>query len=85
MTPEVNSAIRTVLAAVLAFAAGKGWIGQDTDFATLSNALAVVGVAAVTAWGVWAKRPKSSEAQQVAQNVQATQTDANVPPSDISR
>lgn len=90
MTPEVNSAIRTLLAAVLAFAAGKGWLSQSTDFGSLADAISVVGVALIGVWGVFAKRPVSTEAKQVAQNVNRqvsinaqTPSDAQ-PPSDVT-
>lgn len=69
MTPEILSAIRSALIALGAFAVGKGWL----DSAALETIVAGI-VAAVTAWGIYAKRPTSSEARMTAGKVEAHPT-----------
>lgn len=64
MTPELLGAIRMLLLAGGGFLVGKGWL----DSAGL-EALVTVLMAAVAAWGIYAKRPRSKEAQKIAQNV----------------
>lgn len=83
MTPEVKSAIRTLLIALGAFGVGKGWFTTE-ELGSYVDALVVVLVAGVGVWGVWAKRPKSGEAQQVAEKVAQ---DPSVAPNivDLSR
>ncbi len=62
MSPELMSAIRTMLIALGGYAIGKDWFPLDAaGVAELAGALVLV-LAAL--WGVWAKRPASSEAQR---------------------
>jgi len=75
MTPEILSAIRSALIALGAFAVGKGWL----DSAALETIVAGI-VAAVTAWGVYSKRPMSTEARQVAGKVEAHPTAEPIAP-----
>jgi hypothetical protein len=64
LTPEVLGSIRMLLIAAGGFLVGKGWL----DSAGL-DALVTVLMAAIAAWAIYAKRPRSAEAQQIAQNV----------------
>lgn len=76
MNPEILSAIRSVLIALGAYAVGKGWL----DSAALDTIVGGI-VAAVAAWGVYAKRPTSTEARIVAGKVVANPVAEPIPPS----
>ena len=65
MSPEIASALRTLLIAAGGFAIGKGWV----DVAGLEIIAGGLVALAAGAWGVWAKRPRSKEAKQVARKV----------------
>lgn len=67
MTPEVQSAIRSLLIALGGFAVGHGWI-DSTGLESIVGGLVTL---AVTIWGIYAKRPASTEAQTVSKNVLA--------------
>lgn len=67
MTPEILSAVRSILIAGGAFVVGKGWVNA-AGWDTIAGAV-MVGVPAL--WGILAKRPTSSEAQAVAEKVKA--------------
>lgn len=64
MTPELLSAIRSILLSLGAYAVGKGWL----ESSVLDTA--IVGIMGlVAAWGVYAKRPSSPEALVIAKRV----------------
>jgi hypothetical protein len=71
-SPSVNSSIRAALIAVGAVGVSKGWWDQ-AGLEGLVDHLIVFGGAALAigafAWGLWAKRPQSKEAQKIADTV----------------
>lgn len=68
ISPEIKSSLRTLVAGIGSYAVGKGWITLEM-LGMYSDAIVILIIAIVGGWGIWAKRPKSGEAQQVAQKV----------------
>lgn len=65
MTPEILSGLRSLLIGLGGYFVAQGWI----DAAGLETVAAGLVVIAAAAWGIWAKRPSSTEAKKVAEKV----------------
>jgi hypothetical protein len=65
MTPELLSALRSILIVAGGGLVTHGYVDDSGLQAIVGGILAL----AAAAWGIWAKRPQSSEAQKVAQSV----------------
>jgi hypothetical protein len=74
LTPELSSALRSVLIAIGMLGVTKGWY-DAAALGTLVDYIIGWGGATLTlgaaAWGIYAKRASSTEAQKIAGKVQA--------------
>jgi hypothetical protein len=81
LTPELLSAIRSLLIGLGGFGVGAGWF-TSADLGKVSDAVVTIVVFGVAVWGVWAKRPQSTEARMIAGKVEVNpNTQPIVPPS----
>lgn len=77
MTPEILSAFRSILIAIGSIFVTKGYVDTAALEAIAGGLLAV----AAAAWGIYSKRPTSTEARKTAGKVEAHPTAEPIAPS----
>ena len=71
-SPTVNSSIRSSLILLGGIGVSKGWWDQNGLEGIVDQLIAFGGAALAIgafAWGIWAKRPESKEAEKIADTV----------------